>query len=77
MNILPIKNESDYTAAMSDIERLWGSVEETEDGNKLDILLVLVESYEENNYPISPPDPIDAIKFRMEQSGLTRKDLEH
>jgi len=76
MDIRPIKNESDYNIAMAEIEKLWGSPEGTEEGDKLDILLVLAEAYEARHYSISPPDPIDAIKFRMEQMGLTRKDLE-
>ncbi len=55
---------------------MWGAKENTEEGNKLDILLVLVEDYERKHHPIDPPDPIEAIKFRMEQMDLTRRDLE-
>jgi len=76
MDIQPIKNEKDYNNALADIEVLWGGEEGTENGNKLDILLVLVEDYENKHYQISPPDPVEAIKFRMEQMNLTRKDLE-
>ena len=76
MNIRPIKSETDYDRALSEIERLWGAKENTKEGNKLDILLVLVEDYERKHHPIDPPDPIEAIKFRMEQMNLTRKDLE-
>jgi len=76
MDIYPVKTESDYTQALSDIESLWGSPEGTEEGDKLDILVTLVESYESTHHAINPPDPIDAIKFRMEQESLTRKDLE-
>jgi len=76
MNIHPIKTETDYEYSLAEIERLWGAPEGTDDGDKIDILLVLVEAYEAKHYPISPPDPIEAIKFRMEQDGLTRKDLE-
>ena len=76
MDIQPIKNEEDYDKALSAIEMLWGAKEGTEEGNKLDILLVLVEDYENKHHQISPPDPIEAIKFRMEQMNLTRKDLE-
>ena len=70
MDIQPIKNEKIYDKALAEIEELWGTEEGTEKGDKLDILLVLVEDYEEKNHPISPPDPIEAIKFRMEQMRL-------
>ena len=76
MDIQPIKNEKDYSKALAEIEMLWGSEEGTERGDKLDILLVLAEDYENKHHQISPPDPIEAIKFRMEQMNLTRKDLE-
>ncbi|MCP4413750.1 MAG: helix-turn-helix domain-containing protein [Gammaproteobacteria bacterium] len=76
MDIHPIKTEIDYDNSLHEIELLWGSPENTLAGEKLDILLVLVEAYENEHYTIDPPDPIEAIKFRMEQSGLTRKDLE-
>ena len=76
MDIQPIKNEQDYDKALAEIEMLWGVDEGTEKGDKLDILLVLVEDYEEKYHQISPPDPVEAIKFRMEQMNLTRKDLE-
>lgn len=76
MNIHPIRNETDYDTALTEIERLWGSKPRSADGDRLDVLLVLVEAYEAKNHPIAPPDPVDAIKFRMEQMNLTRKDLE-
>lgn len=76
MEIQPIRTETRYEAALAEIDRLWGSVEGTAEGDRLDILLVLVESYESQHHPIAPPDPIEAIKFRMEQMNLTRKDLE-
>ncbi len=76
MNICPIKSEADYERALSEIDKLWGAKKNTREGNKLDILLVLVEDYERKHHPIGPPDPIEAIKFRMEQLNLTRKDLE-
>ena len=76
MNIRPIRTEADYDAALSEIERLWGSKAGTPNGDRLDVLLVLVENYESTHHPIDPPDPVDAIKFRMEQMSLTRKDLE-
>jgi HTH-type transcriptional regulator/antitoxin HigA len=76
MDIRPIKTEADYERALGEIERLWGATANTPKGDKLDILLTLVEAYEQAHYPIDPPDPVEAIKFRMEQMGLTRKDLE-
>ena len=76
MNIHPIRTEADYDAALSEIERLWGSKPRTPNGDRLDVLLILVESYEAKSHPIDPPDPVEAIKFRMEQMNLTRKDLE-
>jgi len=76
MDIHPIKNERDYETALAEIEVLWGAEESTKQGDKLDVLLVLVEAYENKHYQISPPDPVEAIKFRMDQMSLSRKDLE-
>jgi len=76
MNIHPIKTESDYDGALREIERLWGAPIDTPEGDHLDVLLVLVENYEAKHYPIDPPDPVEAIKFRMEQMNITRKELE-
>jgi HTH-type transcriptional regulator/antitoxin HigA len=76
MDIRPLKTEADYDQALAEIERLWGAPEGSADGDHLDVLLVLVEAYEAKHHPIAPPDPVEAIKFRMEQMGLTRKDLE-
>ena len=76
MYIQPIKNDDDYDKALAEVEMLWGSDEGTKEGDKLDVLLVLVEDYENKYHKISPPDPIEAIKFRMDQMNLTRKDLE-
>ncbi|RYM34931.1 hypothetical protein ERX46_06030 [Brumimicrobium glaciale] len=75
MNIRPIKTEEDYTAAIDRIEELWGAKKDTMEGDELDLLVTLVESYELKHYPIAPPDPIDAIKFRMEQMGMTNADM--
>jgi HTH-type transcriptional regulator/antitoxin HigA len=72
----PIRTEADYNAALAEIERLWGAKSGTPEGDRLDILATLVDAYENEHHPIDPPDPIEAIKFRMEQQGLTRKDLE-
>lgn len=76
MNIRPIKTEQDYDAALAEIEQLWGAEADTQEGDKLDVLITLVEAYEDKHYPIAPPDPIEAILFRMEQGGLDRKALE-
>lgn len=76
MDIQPIRNEQDYDQALAVIEKLWGAKIGTAEGDKLDILLILVEDYENKHHQIFPPDPIEAIKFRMEQMNLTRKDLE-
>jgi HTH-type transcriptional regulator/antitoxin HigA len=75
MEIRPIKTEQDYNAAISRIEVLWGAKKDTLQGDELDLLVTLVESYEMKHYPIAPPDPIDAIKFRMEQMDMTKADL--
>ena len=72
----PIRSETDYDVALAEIERLWGARADTPEGDRLDILATLVDAYENEHYPMDPPDPIEAIKFRMEQQGLTRKDLE-
>ena len=57
------------------IEGLWGAKNDTPEGDDIDLLVTLVESYEMKSYPIAPPDPIDAIKFRMEQMGMTKADM--
>ena len=72
----PIHSEADYDKALTEVERLWGAKSGTPDGDRLDILATLIEAYEDKPYPMDPPDPIEAITFRMEQQGLTRKDLE-
>lgn len=71
----PIKTKADYEASLAEVERLWGARNGTPEGDRLDILATLIDAYESQHYPIDPPDPIEAIKFRMEQQGLTRKDL--
>jgi HTH-type transcriptional regulator/antitoxin HigA len=63
-------------AALAEIKRLWGAPGGTPEGDRLDILATLIDAYEDKHFPVDPPDPIDAIEFRMEQEGLTRKDLE-
>src|SRR5881275_2168677 len=75
-NLKPIRTNADYEVALAEIERLWGAPAGTPEGDRLDILATLVDAYENDHYPMDPPDPIEAIKFRMEQQGLTRRDLE-
>jgi HTH-type transcriptional regulator / antitoxin HigA len=72
----PIRTKADYDKALSEVERLWGAKSGTRDGDRLDVLATLIDAYEAEHYPMDPPDPVEAIKFRMEQQGLTRKDLE-
>ncbi len=72
----PIRSTADYEAALAEIERLWGAKGGTPKGDRLDILATLTDAYEAARFPIDQPGPIDAIKFRMEQLGLTRRDLE-
>ncbi len=74
--VRPIRSEADYQAALAELERLWGAKGGTAEGDRLDVLATLIDAYESEQEPIDPPDPIEAIKFRMEQQGLTRRDLE-
>jgi HTH-type transcriptional regulator/antitoxin HigA len=76
MKLKPIKNKTHYNQVLERINELWGAKRNTEKGDELDVLMLLVEKYEEEHYPIPPSDPVEAIKFLMEQKGLTRKDLE-
>lgn len=76
MNIKPVKTDADYRAALKEIESLMMAKPDTPDGEKLDVLVTLVEAYESKHYPLDLPDPVEAIKFEMEQKGLTIKDLE-
>ena len=75
MDIKPIKNEASHQAALAEIERLMSAKPDTVDGDRLDVLVTLVDAYEAKHHPIEPPDPIDAIKFRMDQAGLTVADM--
>ena len=75
MEIRPIKTEQDYNDSIKRIEELWGAKKDTAQGDELDLLVTLVESYEIKHYPIAPPDPVDAIKFRMEQMDMTKADM--
>src|SRR2546429_7406936 len=71
-----IRSKRDYEAALKEAGRLWGAKAGTPAGDRLDVLATLIDAYEAEHYPMDPPDPIEAIKFRMEQLGLTRRDLE-
>ena len=75
MDIRPIKSEQDYQNTLDRINLLWGATENTEEGDELEILFTLVESYEKKNYPIDPPNPIEAIRFRLDQLGINEKEL--
>ncbi len=75
-DIKPIRSEKDYEGALAEVEKLWGAPIGTAKGDRLDVLATLIDAWEAKRYPIDPPHPIEAIKFRMEQQGLTRKDLE-
>ena len=76
VEVKPIRSRRDHEAALKEVDRLWGAKTGTRDGDRLDVLATLIDVYEAEHYPIDPPDPIEAIKFRMEQQGLTRRDLE-
>jgi HTH-type transcriptional regulator/antitoxin HigA len=75
MEIKPIRTKRDYRAALKEIEALMSARADTPAGERLDVLVTLVEAYEKKHYRLDLPDPVEAIKFRMEQSGLGPKDL--
>ncbi len=76
MDIHPIRNEQDYEVALNEIDQLWDAMPGTPEGDKLDVLITLVEAYESRHHPVLPPDPIEAILHHMESQGLLRSDLE-
>ena len=76
MNIKPIRSQEDLTAAFARVEQLWGADIGSSEGDELEILAMLIEKYEDEQFPMPPSDPIEAIKFRMDQQGLTPRDLE-
>ena len=76
MKIKPLRTKADYEQAKAFIEAHWGAQAGTDDGDALEVLITLVDAYEAKQYAIAAPDPVEAIKFRMEQGGLTRKQLE-
>jgi HTH-type transcriptional regulator/antitoxin HigA len=75
MEIKPIRNARDHRRALREIEHLWGAAKGTRRGDHLDVLIALVDAYERTHDPIDPPDPIDAIRFRLEQQGLDQRAL--
>ena len=75
-DLKPIRTKADYKRALAEVERLWGAKGGTPEGDRLDILATLIDAYEAEHYPMDPPDPVEAIKFRMDQQNLSRKDLE-
>jgi HTH-type transcriptional regulator/antitoxin HigA len=72
----PIRTDADHEAALAELERLWGAKTGSPEGDRLDVLATLIDAYEAERFAMDPPDPIEAIRFRMEQQGITRKDLE-
>lgn len=76
MNIKPIKSKKDYQQALKRLEQIFQAHPGTKEGDELEILAMIVEKYEDEHFPIAAPDPIEAIKFRMEQMGYKQKDLE-
>ena len=75
MKIIPIRNEQDYQNALERLEVIFDAKRGTEEGDELEILSILIDNYENEHFPIGMPDPIEAIKFRMEQMGMKQKDL--
>ena len=75
-DIKPIRSDADHAVALAEVERLWGAKSGTPKGDWLEVLATLIEAYENRQFRMDTTDPIEAIKFRMEQQGLTRKDLE-
>lgn len=76
MDIRPIRTKADHRWALKEVERLWDAEPGTPDGDRVDVLVTLIEAYEAKHFPISAPDPIAAIEFMLEQKGLSRRDLE-
>jgi HTH-type transcriptional regulator/antitoxin HigA len=76
MNIKPIRSKEDLHAAFARLDQLWGAAIGTPEGDELEVLALLIEKYEAEHCPMPPSDPIEAIKFRMDQQGLTPRDLE-
>jgi HTH-type transcriptional regulator / antitoxin HigA len=75
MEIAPLKNRRDYRQALKEIETLMQARRNTPEGDRLDVLVTLVEAWERKHYPLDMPDPVEAIKYHMEQNGLAPRDL--
>ncbi len=75
MNLKPIRNKKDYNAALERLEQIFDASKNTPEGDELEVLAILIDNYEKQHFPIDFPDPIEAIKFRMEQLGYKQKDL--
>ncbi len=75
MDLKPIRNKKDYQNALNKLEEIFDAKKGTQQGDELEILSILIDNYENENFPIEMPDPIEAIKFRMEQMGMKQKDL--
>ena len=76
MNIKPIKNNADYQAALVEVEQLMTATPDSPEGERLDVMVTLIEAWEAKHFPMDLPDPVAAIKFEMERKGLTVKNLE-
>ena len=76
MDIKPIKTDADYRAALKEVESLMTASPDSPEGERLDVMVTLIEAYEAKHFPLDLPDPVAAIKFEMERKGLTVKDLE-
>jgi HTH-type transcriptional regulator/antitoxin HigA len=75
MNIKPIKTDTDYIESLQSVENLMGAKINTPEGDNLDVLVTLIEAYEEKHHPVQPPEPVEAIVHQMESQGFSRKDL--
>lgn len=75
MNIKPIKTEKDYEVAIKRLEKIFDASAKSKEGDEAEILSMLIDNYENQHYPIEPPDPIEAIKIRMEEMNIKQKDL--
>lgn len=75
VTVRPVRDEASYEAALAEVRALWGATPGTEAGDRLEVLLVLVDAYEAEHHPISLPDPVEAIRVRMDELGLSRDEL--
>ena len=76
IEIRPLRNDRDHARALKQIDEVWGARADSDEGRALEVLITLVDAYEREHHAIEAPDPVAAIRFRMEQLGLTRKELE-